>query len=245
MSDRSKKKVHDHTHMADLSAQKCMEAHLEGRYFTLKHPARSLAQHSLSWKRLLSLEGVNIIYYNTCMFSGRHRKKNQMLICNQSGFNSLGMVSQGRSICDRTGIKHLKWRRTTSGGRLNSSRRGTKGSTPRVSICQAYAQCARAREILGSRGRFVEVFSGANAPLSRAVCEVLGESLKGSKVRTDKGLKVELQRLAQVLGEGPQVVAGSPYGRRATESRDFGKQDRQTAELREKAAAHPRWPQLS
>ena len=39
------------------------------------------------------------------------------------------------------------------------------------------------------------------------MCEVLGESLKGSKVRTDKGLKVELQRLAQVLGEGPQVVA--------------------------------------
>ena len=60
---------------------------------------------------------------------------------------------------------------------------------------------------MGSRGRFVEVFSGANAPLSRAVCEVLGESLKGSKVRTYKGLKVELQRLAQVLGEGPQVVA--------------------------------------
>ena len=90
MSSKSLKKLHDDTHMADLAAEKCAQAHHEGRFFTLEHPARSLAQYLRSWQRLLGLDGVYIVYYQTCMFQGSRRKKNQMLICNHPVFQRTG-----------------------------------------------------------------------------------------------------------------------------------------------------------
>ena len=52
MSQKSKKKLEDDTSMADLSADQCLQAHLEKDYFTLEHPGRSLAHDLESWKRL-------------------------------------------------------------------------------------------------------------------------------------------------------------------------------------------------
>ena len=66
-----------------------------------------------------------------------------------------------------------------------------------VGFCAEYARCAS--RVLGSRGTFVEVFSGPNAPLSREVCALLGEKLKGSRLKTDKGVRNELQRIADVV----------------------------------------------
>eukprot|EP00435_Cladocopium_sp_Y103_P062053 s206_g23.t1 len=201
--------------MANLSADKCAEAHLSGRYFTLEHPARSLAQFLPSWKRLLSLKGVKVLYYNTCMFEGS-RRKNQLLIYNNPCFDILAKVCQGRTICNRTNLKHLKWRPTTSGGKVLQFTTGDEREYP-IGFCRAYASCAKS--LLGSSGKFVEVFSGPNAPLSRAVCEEIGEPLRGSRVQTDKGLKVELQRLSQVLSADPSCPEASevsPAGRPLT-----------------------------
>ena len=192
--------------MADLAAEKCAQAHHEGRFFTLEHPARSLAQYLRSWQRLLGLDGVYIVYYQTCMFQGSRRKKNQMLICNHPVFKELGLTCSGSAICDRTGLKHLKWRPTTSGGKVVQFTTGDEREYP-SGFCSAYAVCAE--KLLGSEGTFLEVFSGPNAPLSRAICEQLGEELRGSRLQTDRGLKVELQRLAQIMDIG-DVIPSTP-----------------------------------
>ena len=206
MSSKSLKKLHDDTHMADLAAEKCAQAHHEGRFFTLEHPARSLAQYLRSWQRLLGLDGVYIVYYQTCMFQGSRRKKNQMLICNHPVFKELGLTCSGSAICDRTGLKHLKWRPTTSGGKVVQFTTGDEREYP-SGFCSAYAVCAE--KLLGSEGTFLEVFSGPNAPLSRAICEQLGEELRGSRLQTERGLKVELQRLAQIMDIG-DVIPSTP-----------------------------------
>lgn len=58
MSPKSRKRLMDDTTMANMSADWAHSKHKKGRYFTLEHPARSLALHLDSWSRLLSCEGV-------------------------------------------------------------------------------------------------------------------------------------------------------------------------------------------
>eukprot|EP00435_Cladocopium_sp_Y103_P026213 s4096_g6.t1 len=220
LSNKSKKKLNDDTFMADLSAEKCADAHLGGKYFTLEHPARSLAQHLASWKRLLGLEGVFVVNYHTCMFEGSRRKKNQMLICNHPAFRCMGQVCSGGTYCERTGLKHLKWRPTTANGKVVQFTTGDEREYPQ-GFCKEYAKCAAS--VLGSDGSFVEVFSGPNAPLSRAMCEQWDEELKGSRLNTERGLKVEMQRLAQVTDTSKvlpatPLVNSNPRGQRPPES---------------------------
>eukprot|EP00435_Cladocopium_sp_Y103_P021759 s2411_g5.t1 len=198
--------------MADLAADKCVDAHNENRFFSLEHPARSLAQYLQSWQRLLGPEGVFVVYYTTCMFEGSRRKKNQMLICNHPVFKEMGLSCKGGSVCDRTGLKHLKWRPTTSGGRVVQFTTGDEREYP-SGFCTAYARCAA--KILGSKGTFMEVFSGPNAPLTRAMCQQLGEELRGTRLSTEKGLKVELQRLSQVMDASDLVPASRGQERNA------------------------------
>ena len=45
-----------------------------------------------------------------------------------------------------------------------------------------------------------------NAPLSREVCSLLGEA-QGSKLKTDKGVRTELQRIADVVGNNIELPA--------------------------------------
>eukprot|EP00435_Cladocopium_sp_Y103_P012194 s2155_g3.t1 len=116
----------------------------------------------------------------------------------------MGLSCKGGSVCDRTGLKRLKWRPTTSGGKVVQFTTGDEREYP-SGFCAAYARCAA--KILGSKGTFVEVFSGPNAPLTRAMCQQLGEELRGTRLRTEKGLKVELQRLSQVMDASNLIPA--------------------------------------
>ena len=203
MSKKSRKKLEDDTHMADLAATKCRTAHRKRKFFTLEHPARSLARHLKSWRQLLGESGVQEIFYHTCMFEGSRRKKSQVLICNSEFFLPLRLLCNGTNVCDRTGEPHLKWRPTTSGGKVVQFTTGDEREYP-VGFCRAYAACAA--NILGSSGTFTEVFSGPNAPLSREVCTFLGESLRGARLKTDRGIQNELQRLAQITDAGAAVA---------------------------------------
>ena len=185
-----------HTHMADLAADSCKKCHEEGRFFTLEHPARSLALHLESWKKLLGCKGVFCVFYTTCMFKGSKRRKCQVLICNHEVFHVMEKCCSQRGVCERTGEKHLKWRPATANGSVVQFHTGDEREYP-VGFCEAYAECAV--EVLQASGRFVEIFSGPNAPLSQAVCSRLGERLKGHRVDCKKGITSELQRLAQVV----------------------------------------------
>ena len=202
MSKRSKRKLEDDSHMANLAADRCLDTHKRGKHFTLEHPARSLARHLPSWKRLLGTSGVKEFLYHTCMFEGSRRKKQQILICNSEKFSSMGLVCNGTRLCDRTGMPHLRWRPTVSGGKVVQFTTGDEREYP-VGFCQSYAKCAA--KLLGSNGKFVEVFSGPNAPLSRELSAELGEKLRGSKLKTDKGIRHELQRLADITGNQEDI----------------------------------------
>ena len=111
----------------------------------------------------------------------------------------MSRICQGGKICDRTGLPHLKWKPATSGGKVVQFTTGDEREYP-PGFCQAYAKCAL--KVLGESGTFVEVFSGPNAPLSRAVASELDEPLRGGKLQTERGIKQELQRISQIV-EGP------------------------------------------
>ena len=119
MSRKAAARLKRDTEMADLSALQAEKSANAGRKFTLEHPGRSLALHLPSWKRLLKRDDVHVIYYHTCMFKGSRRKKHQVLISNEKSFIvAIGKRCNGHDVCDRTGLPHLKWRPTVSGGRV-------------------------------------------------------------------------------------------------------------------------------
>lgn len=177
--------THTHTHMADLSAEKCLESHERGDFFTLEHPARSSALHLENWQRLMSQPGVQVINYTTCMSEGSRRRKCQVLITNHPAFRSMEFFCSNRNLCDRTHDRHLKWRPTTSGGKVVQFCTGDERKYPE-GFCRAYARAACS--ILQEQDCFV----GPHAPLSGAVCAERGQELPGYKVNSTKGVKTEL-----------------------------------------------------
>eukprot|EP00435_Cladocopium_sp_Y103_P013062 s2693_g3.t1 len=105
-------------------------------------------------------------------------------------------MCNSRNICERTQEKHLKWRPATANGAVVQFHTGDEREYP-SGFCAEYAKCAM--EVLGRDKKFIEVFSGPNAPLSAAVCHQCGEELQGHRVESTRGIKQELQRLAQVV----------------------------------------------
>lgn len=180
--------------MATMSADWAYDRHKKGKFFTLEHPARSLALHLDSWVRLLSCEGVRVVLYTTCMFKGSRRKKQQVLICNHPSFLRMGKKCNGGTLCDRTGQKHLKWRPTVAGGKVVQFTTGDEREYVE-GFCREYASCMIDIPRLNS---FVGVFSGPNAPLTAAVCERLGVDMPGTRLATEKGVRMELQRLSHL-----------------------------------------------
>ena len=71
-------------------------------------------------------------------------------------------------------------------------------------FCRTYSKIAA--EILKEGERFVEVFSGPNAPLSQELCLVAGMQLPGSRLNTERGVRTELRRLSQVISEEDQPI---------------------------------------
>eukprot|EP00435_Cladocopium_sp_Y103_P040890 s1234_g11.t1 len=187
--------------MADMSAVFCLDRAERGKGFTLEHPGNSIALHLDSWKRLMDHPDVHVIYYHTCMFEGSRRKKYQVIITNRKKFiKFLGKQCSG-SLCQRTGLEHLRWRPTVSGGQVIQFQTGDEREYP-IGFCKEYAKAAG--EILAEGGTFVEVFSGPNAPLSVCVGNEMGVPVPGQKLeKRGEGDRRELQSLAQLLGSDP------------------------------------------
>ena len=186
--------------MADLAAEQCSAANAAGRFFSLEHPARSLARNLPSWKRLERTRGVISIDYSTCMFEGSRRKKKQVLITNSLAFKTeIGLLCSGSKRCDRTRQNHLKWKPVTAGSKVIQFTTGEEREYPQ-GFCMSYARAAK--KVMGKQGKFIEIFSGPNAPLSREVAEIFGEPLKGSKISsTRKGIKNELSNISELISE--------------------------------------------
>ena len=154
LSKRGRKRLADDTEMADLSANFCLERANKKKGFTLEHPGNSIALHLPSWKRLIDHPDVRVVYYHTCMFEGSRRRKYQVLITNRAEFVAfIGRKCTG-SVCQRTGLEHLRWRPTVSGGQVVQFQTGDEREYP-LGFCEQYAQAAK--EVLKDGGVFVEV----------------------------------------------------------------------------------------
>ena len=197
MSNKQRKRLETDTEMADLAANSCLEALESGRIFTLEHPFRSLARHLPSWKKLERAEGVSCIEYSTCMFEGSRRKKRQVLIPNSDSFiKEIGRECKGSRHCERTGQPHLKWKPLTSGSKVIQFTTGEEREYP-IGFCRSYARAAKS--LLDGIKRFVEIFSGPNAPLSGEVAMEFGEVLRGCRLSKEKGIKNELSSIAELI----------------------------------------------
>ena len=198
MSRKAVVRLKRDTEMAVLSAEMAEQTAAAGRKFTLEHPGRSLALHLPSWKRLMGREDVFVIFYHTCMFQGSRRKKHQVLITNEESFvPTMGRRCEGHDTCSRTGLPHLRWRPTVSGGRVVQFKTGDEREYPR-GFCESYASTMKS--MTPSPKSFVEVYSGPNAPLSQAVGREFSVLVPGERVDTKgEGVHNELQSLAQVL----------------------------------------------
>eukprot|EP00435_Cladocopium_sp_Y103_P056202 s371_g18.t2 len=172
-----------------------------GLAFTLDRSGNSIALHLKSWKALINHPDVHVVFYHTCMFEGSRREKFQVIITNRKEFVKLLEKKCSGGLCLRTGLEHLRWRPTVSGGQVIQFQTGDEREY-RIGFCKEYAIAAG--EILAEGGTFVEVFSGPNAPLSVCVGNVLGVPVPGEKLeKRGEGDRKELQSLAQLLGSNP------------------------------------------
>ena len=197
MTRKQKMRLDLDTRMADMSAEYCEKKASQRKYFALEHPANSLAWELESWKKLAARDGVERYPYTTCMFAGSKRRKAQALLTNHRGVGiAISMVCNGRRVCDRTGLPHLKWRPKVQNGRILQFSTGEEREYP-VGFCDAFAKGLKTDDSVKS---FVEIFSGPNAPLSHSVGRAKGAEVPGkSKVHSDKrGVKRELQKLQQL-----------------------------------------------
>ena len=201
MTRKQRKRLDNDTSMADLSAEACWDRAERGKGFSLEHPYGSIAWELPSWKRLKGRSDVFWVPYHTCMFEGSQRKKKQALLTNvESLARAMAKLCEGTVLCDRTHLKHLKWRPITSGGRVLQFVTGEEREYP-SGFCRCYALALL--EYFKPGDSFLEVFSGPNAPLSAAVGSVFKTPVPGGPLDTKgKGVKSELQALVEVIGEG-------------------------------------------
>ena len=98
-----------------------------------------------------------------------------------------------------------------SAGRVVQFQTGDEREYPK-GFCEEYAKAVR--ETISDNGKFLEVFSGPNAPLSVAVGEEMNLDVPGQRLsRSEKGVRNELQHLSQILeiGEMHLDPIGSPF----------------------------------
>lgn len=214
MTKKQRGRLDADTCMANLSADKCFQALSEGRFFSLEHPEGSIARSLPSWKKLASHPEVETIRYTTCMFEGSERRKRQVLLTNVGTMRAvIGKGCNGTMVCDRTGKKHKRWRPQVIGGRVTQFSTGEEREYP-VGFCRAYA---RGVAELKSGGRFLEIFSGPNAPLSQAVADIFGAKVPGEAIKKKgRGVSNELQSLSQLVDSkvfATPSTAGSPAAR--------------------------------
>lgn len=197
-----KRKLELDTDMANMAAESCFEADVQGKRFSLEHPLNSIARDLPSWKRLENREGVFKTEYHACMFAPCRRKKAQVLIHNTPELQvELNRLCTGKEICDRTGRPHEKWAPRVVNGRVVSFATGEEREYPKE-FCSAYAK-GLWKAMNQEDMTFLEVFSGPNAPLSCGVAEAFGVEVPPpvQVMRGSKAVFTECRGLNELTGE--------------------------------------------
>ena len=170
----NKERVIKDTAMANLAAQTALRCHQAGLGFSIEHPGRSIALHLPSWIELLAQPGVLSIHHHHCMFAGCTHRKFQVLITNVPELKDcIGLICDNSGTCNRTGPPHPSWKHSIdpASGRINEFATGKLSEYPSgfcASFAQGLTKWLHGRPCNRSCA-FMEVFSGPNAPLSKAV----------------------------------------------------------------------------
>ena len=196
------------TQMADMAAKDCISSHRAGRYFSLEHPKNSIARRLDSCVELEGLPGVFTTEYHACMFEGCRRRKSQVLIHNIPGMvEYVSRRCNCSKTCTRTGVSHLSWKPLVVNGRVTSFPTGEEREYPK-GFCTAYA--AGIGTLQEEDQSFLEIFSGANAPLSEAVASFWElPPLPKVKPLLERGEKFEFSESSK--NSGSPKTQGEPH----------------------------------
>ena len=120
------------------------------------------------------MPGVFTTFYHACRFEPCLRRKYQVLIHNCLRFDTdVGLLCSCAGTCDRTNRPHLSFKPEVKQGKIIKFMTGQEREYPR-GFCEAYAGALQ--EEARCKGLtclvFLEVFSGPNAPLSRAIAKM-------------------------------------------------------------------------
>ena len=190
LSKRARLRMDRDTEMAEDSARRCLARHKRKLPFSLEHPGRSIALDLEAWKTLRNEEGVFSSFYHTCMFEGSKRRKFQILIHNLSSLKGMNLECESNGLCSRTGRPHEKWRPLVSRGKVEQFVTGEEREYP-SGFCSAYSRLLTEDIMGGKIHSFVEVYSGPNAPLSKALAKDFGGNVddthesKGGRIETE------------------------------------------------------------
>lgn len=196
--------------MADMAAQDCISRSKDGRAFSLEHPRNSIARSLNSWKTLEKQPGTIVTEYHTCMFRGSRRRKHQVLLHNTPELHeAIARLCSSNKRCSRTKSGHLSWKPKVEGGKVVCFSTGEEREYPE-GFCAAFAAGLReAAKRFPEGWRFLEVFSGPNAPLSSAVALEFGEPPPPPMTSSERWKKVEASGLNE-MGEPPSSSSALP-----------------------------------
>lgn len=196
--------------MADMAAEDCISRSKDGRAFSLEHPRNSIARSLNSWKTLEKQPGTIVTEYHTCMFRGSRRRKHQVLLHNTPELHeAVARLCSSNKRCSRTKSGHLSWKPKVEGGKVVCFSTGEEREYPE-GFCAAFAAGLReAAKRFPEDWRFLEVFSGPNAPLSSAVALEFGEPPPPPMTSSERWKKVEASGLNE-MGEPPSSSSALP-----------------------------------
>jgi len=166
-------RVINDTYMAKLAAEKALMFHRSGRPFTLEHPGNSIARHLEEWKTLEVEPGVFAVFHFHCMFHPCKKKKFQVVYTNiRSLKERLERKCTDNVLCSRTREPHDAFITVVENGKVVSF--GTSGTAEYPEeLCTIQAEETlkevEKRGLMNFKYSFLEVFSGPNAPLTKAV----------------------------------------------------------------------------
>ena len=156
------------TVMMQTSFTACKEDAMEGRAAFTEQPDESIAWAMREAVAFLEVEGVFDVLFDHCPYGGK-RKKGTRVRCNVAEMQQLEWFCSGshQGICDFTGLPHAAWF-TPSTGRLHSEEEAEYPGDLCATIAYIWVLQGTFRRFTGDY-LFGEVYSGRNAPLTRAM----------------------------------------------------------------------------
>lgn len=169
-----------HNFMANLAAEECCKAVMQGRFVVLENPAQSYIWELPAFKELAGMKGMVWITCHNCAHGGKRRKYTGFLTNVPGAQEALGVLCSAReedAPCDFSGVPHLPWTASWKDGRVETLT-APEAQYPTgmcVALAKLIAACPDVSPALASQMpyAFLEVFSGPEAPLTQAVRSAL------------------------------------------------------------------------